>query len=228
MKEIVFGTHDKRLELNKDIHPKPLKQVIPDYIKKIKLDKDFLNFKSCPSYIDVFKYGYALLAPTDILLEVTKDGVFKWEVAENFQVNKREFEWHFDEQFKNYTSIDKNIHKIVKYTYPFKVFTPKGYSCRQMPIPLEYNSDWQIFDGVLRTDKIHHINLQLIIKTNKRILIEQGTPLAAYVPFKREILTSKVINTNEKNKYAHKLNSEHLKYYGKFKSSYRNLGYFEE
>ena len=201
MKSIVFGTHDKRLEFNKNIQPKPL--------------------------IEVFKYGYALLAPCDLNIQILQDGTLKWETGSVFQTTTSEFDIHTNDQFVSHTPKNINIKAIIKYNYPFKVFTPKGYSCRQIPLPLQYNKEWEVFEGVLRTDKIHHVHLQLIIKTHNNIFIEQGTPLAVFVPFKREKFKSKIININSNNKYGIKYNKEYLNYYGKFKSKYVHEGYFK-
>lgn len=227
MKTIIFGTHDKRLELNTNIHPKPVKKVMPDYLKKIKIDKQNSNFKSCPSYIDVFKYGYALLAPCDLNIKILKNGTLNWQTGAVFQTTTTEFDIHRNAQFVSYAPENSDMKAIIKYNYPFKVFTPRGYSCRQIPLPLQYNNEWEVFEGILRTDKIHHVHLQLIIKTHNNILIEQGTPLAVFVPFKRDKFKSKIININSNNKYGKKYNKEYLKYYGKFKPNYIDEGYFK-
>tara|TARA_A100001391_G_scaffold177696_1_gene141815 strand:- start:228 stop:935 length:708 start_codon:yes stop_codon:yes gene_type:complete len=235
MKKIIFGTNSKLLLANKDLHPKPVKQVIPDYLKAFKPEKaeyykgqlhSISNFKSCPSYIDVYNYGYAILAPCDISMQAKEDGTFNWTVANSFRRN--DIEYHYNEQLVHNIPIEKNIQIIAKYNSPWKVITPKGYSCRQIPVPLEYNTEWEPFEGVLRTDKIHELNIQLLIKTNEAIFIPQGTPLCVYVPFKRETFTSKIVDLNKNNKYSKLRNSMYLSTYGTFEKNIRNAGYFKD
>ena len=235
MKNITFGTNSKELLLNKNLHPVPLKQAIPDYLKKLKPQKvkfikgqlqQISNFKSCPSYIDVYQYGYAILAPSDISIEMKQDGIFNWSVASSFRQN--DVEQHYNEQLVEHIPIDKNIIGIAKYNTPWKIFTPKGYSCRQIPVPLSYDTEWEAFEGILRTDKIHELNIQLVIKTNEPIFIPQGTPLCVYVPFKRDAFNIKVVDLTKNNKYSKLRSSKYLNMYGTFEKNIRNASYFKD
>ena len=235
MKNIVFGTYNKNLLLNKELQPKPLKEYIPNYLKDIKpykaKDYEFIkggysNFKTCPSYIDIYKYGYVILSPTDIWIKVEKNGDLNWKIPISLDVNGNDIQYHYDEQLLNYIP-NKSIKKIIKYNSIYYCFTPKGYSIRQIPVPLSFNTDWEAVEGVLRTDKEHQVNIQIAIKTNNEILIKQGTPLCVYVPFKRENIRVKMIDLNKNNKYNKKLQTQFLIKNGTFKPQHLKNNYFK-
>jgi hypothetical protein len=69
-----------------------------------------------------------------------------------------------------------------------------------MPLPYHFNEDFSILPGVRDSDKYHQINPQIVIhSTKKEIFIPRGTPLAQYIPFKREKENIKVRDATEKD-----------------------------
>ena len=69
------------------------------------------------------------------------------------------------------------------------MYAPKGYSVYQMPMFYHFNQmkDWYVPYGVIGIDTHHEINQQIMyISDKKELIIKKGTPLATYVPFKRE------------------------------------------
>ena len=139
--------------------------------------------KQCPSFVDVFREGYVIVAPCDIWLWTDGDA-FKWKTALDF-VN---ISIHADNQLKDYFQ-DSTIKKIFKIDNVWKIRTPKGYSIRQIPLFYHFNPDWQVAYGLINTDTYHELNVQIIFTSEKEeVFIKQGDPLCYIVPFKREKL----------------------------------------
>jgi len=230
--KIKFAVFSDMVYYNKDLHPKPMKEYIPDWYKKIP-NKDYprtTTVQTCPSFLDVFKEGYVITTPVDVVIEVKEDGSYTWETKRIFDIEashtvRTEFiEAHNDLQMINHLPKDSGIVKILKMNFPMYVMTPPGYSCRQVPMSYLYdrNDDWESMYGVLKTDIVNELNIQVAIKTyNKKILIPQHTPLCVYVPFKREeqipLEITKYSEDEEAKKY---FNKNYLTLHGTFKSGY--------
>jgi len=218
VKTIFVSKYNNIQEITK---PEYSKNNIPKWFKNLPIVKsnasDKLikpNSKSCPSFISIYKEGYIIKAPCDILLKVDGD---KWEW--NTPSTMFNIEIHEDEQLLDYLPRNHNIKKVFKLIYPFSIITPKGYSVRQVPIYYDFNSDWEVAYGVYDTDRLHDINPQILYKSDKKeILIKQHTPLMQLVPFKRENNTMIVVNNNKR--YSKILDTAKYKIISKFNGGY--------
>lgn len=241
MKKITFGIANEFLWLDKTLHPQPISEYIPDWFKKVpaygnnegqyhKYNSKLKTIKGCPSFIDIFQEGYVILNPTDIILAVQKSGDWAWEVPFTLQnpYNKSAetgattpIEIHEDVQMVDYLPAGSNIKKIFKVVLPMHIYTPDGYSIRQMPIPYSFNNDWHVSYGTFKADKIHEVNLQLNYTSEKEeIVIRQGTPLCLYVPFKREKIGMQVVNLPDSPKFRKKTEETWLKLKGQIRNAY--------
>lgn len=237
MSRIDFVVTSELLYYADDLLPQPTIKFIPEWFKQIrpilKNNYQFNKFKyqknisSCPSFIDVFNEGYVLLAPIDYIIKVDTNGEWAWEVPIKFDKDKGnnipEVDVHNDNQMVEFLPEGADIKKVFKLNLPLEIFTPKGYSCRQIPFPYSFNSEWEAAYGLLKTDKIHEASLQIYIKTNKEILIKQGTPLCVYIPFKRKKYKMKVHNYNNSKKYKKLANKNVLRTIGNYRSQYFKL-----
>ena len=85
-----------------------------------------------------------------------------------------------------------------------------------------FNFDY--LPGLFDTDKIHEVNLQLIItSSDKEILIKQGTPLAIYIPFKRQSYQLNIVDMNKNKKYIQRFKKYYVKLNGAFKYTVNKL-----
>ena len=216
--EVNFVTTIQGLNLLEDCVPKPAKEYIPDWWKKaptVKSEKfwggsTFGNMKVCPSFSDYFTKGYIVPMWVDSNLYCdsgSKD--WRWETADG------KFIWssHGNSQYLDYVDhkfLNKNSFFIFKIPLPWYVFTTKGYSLYQLPTFFHFNEDFSVVPGVRDTDVYHEINIQLLIHSEKKeIFIPRGTPLAQYIPFKREKTNYDVREATEKdllNINTHNLN----------------------
>jgi len=167
----------------------PLINHIPQWFKSVKPDIDAIasTVKRCPSFIEFFKKGYVVNMWCDLYLNIqnTKDGIrFEWQTPDE----QFKFDTHGHEQFLEHTPIhiQEKIKFILKPVCPWNVKTEKGYSLYQFPMYYSYNPIFEVLPGIIQSDIYHTINQQMCIMQEGEYIIEKGTPLAAYVPFKRE------------------------------------------
>lgn len=176
-----------------DLHPQPAKNFVPDWYKNMPSDYKSNNYfisklrpnirtaKLCPSFAEIFKEGFVLVAPCDIWLRVSTD-YWEWNTPDE----RIKLDIHEDEQFLLHQN-NTNIKKVFKLYYPWRVITPKGWSVRQIPLMWNLNQDWLVSYGVINSDVIHGLNQQILFTSDKEeVLIKKGTPLNYIVPFKRE------------------------------------------
>jgi hypothetical protein len=236
--KIKFAMFSDMVYYNKDLHPKPMKEYIPDWYKDINknmnYDKSIMsrmrmkNIQTCPSFLDIFSEGYVITTP--VVIEVKEDGSYTWEMNKGFDIDSRHVSasefigGHNDMQMVNHLPKSSGIVKILKIQFPMYVMTPPGYSCRQIPMTylFDKNDEWESLYGVLKTDIVNELNIQIAIKKyNTKILIPQHTPLCVYVPFKRskelEMEVTKYAEDEEAKKY---FNKNYLTLHGTFKSGY--------
>lgn len=245
MKKIYFTITDDALLQDKSLHPQPLQKFVPEWFKNIpskviSTDQHTVGFdhlktgdtvKTCPSFLDVFKEGYVLLAPQDYLFRVEDDGSWSWRTPtefENLSSDNKQVETHSNFQLVDHIPENAGIRKVFKIVLPMSMHIPRGYSIRQIPIPYSYNDEWEIFYGTYKADLVNQINLQLAYKSkNNEVLIKQGTPLCVYIPYKREKFIYKVAS-NKKKKFRKKDHLYLVKQNGKFKNAYYRNGFHKE
>lgn len=203
--------------------PQPAEKFIPNWFSKV---PPFRNeelrsvlkrgtSKGCPSFIDTFKEGYIIPAPCDIYLRVEDNGTWEWMTGSPLIT----CEIHNDEQLVDYLPKSSNVRKVFKLVLPFTIHTPRNIWMKQVPMFWDYNPDFHIAYGQFNTNKVHQVNLQILYTSTKNeILIKQGTPLAQYVPFRKEKFDIKIVKNNKKfqlaeDKYIFATNS-------KFKGGY--------
>lgn len=207
-KVIKFAPRHESMPIVKEFAPQPATNFIPDWFRQVphffdSQDKSPLDNKltsgtvrKCPSFAELFKYGYCLVAPTDIYIKIIKvNGQISWTwKTPNDLVN---LDHHPDEQMKNYYPDDKLV-TIMKINYPYIAITPKGYSCLQIPMMYHPNDDWYVPFGIIDTDIYHELNPQLMITTKQEeFVIRAGTPLSYLFPYKRTKMKQKFMSYEE-------------------------------
>ena len=189
--------------MEKVMPPQPARKFFPQWYKNIKspqVTETLYNIKACPSFPLWLQQGYVVPAWCDILLMYDKETTnFRWLTPNpGYQMRA-----HPNEQFVPYVPdhIKNDIAFILKTECPWRMMTPEGYSTMQLNMYYEYSRLFEVLPGIIPTDIWHQLNQQLIIKKStfeklgedsrtypghKYIKIVKGTPLAVYVPFKRE------------------------------------------
>jgi hypothetical protein len=169
-----------------------------------------------------------LVAPTDIRIWFDKQSnKWYWRTPYDLFPHDNEIDnvvFHDNEQMVNYLPENSKTRIVFKVHFPMVLNVPNNYNIRVMPLPFNYNNDWVASSGVYNPNKVSQVNLLIEYTSDKdEILIQQGTPLAVHIPYKKEKFNYKIQKYNPKkhNKYIYK---NTLLINGKFHSSYlRNL-----
>ena len=221
-KIIEFSAPQVYLDLNdKETHPIPTKLNLPEWYKKLEHTPPNQTVKGCMPFLDTLISGYLLKMPIDLYIEhnINKKNTEEKDCTQfartfdnpqyyssnllniNFQK-----EFHSPIQLEGSSLLKKNnslaIHKILN---PWKIKTPKGYSCLFVP-PLNNTDDrFSIIPGIVDTD-VHEqeINFPIIINGDKypvlETMIKKGTPYVQIIPFKRDSWKMKITPFKIKDK----------------------------
>jgi hypothetical protein len=208
-KEIEFSAHEDYFALQED-YPIPSKLNIPEWYKKLEHTVFDKTVKGCMPFLDTLTSGYLLKMPQDFNVrhnvdnknekgEIFKDSFQTFGLhdqsqilyAKNINLNSG-FDAHSIKQVEGSPFIEKNkslpFYKILN---PWKITTPKGYSCLFVP-PLNNSDDrFSIIPGIVDTDTFpNEINFPIIINGDKYTILEttvkKGTPYVQVIPFKRD------------------------------------------
>jgi hypothetical protein len=208
-KDIEFSAHEDYF-IQKEDYPIPAKLNIPEWYKN--LDHTILSktVKGCMPFLDSLTAGYLLKMPQDFYVRHNVDN--KNEKGEEFKDSFQTFGLHEESiklgakninlnssidvhpvyQLQGSPHVEKNknlpFYKIIN---PWKIKTPKGYSCLFVS-PLNNSDDrFSIIPAIVDTDTFpNEINFPIIINGDKypilESLIKKGTPYVQIIPFKRD------------------------------------------
>jgi len=227
-KEIEFSAHEDYFAFKED-YPIPSKLNIPEWYKK--LEHTILNktIKGCMPFLDTLTTGYILKMPQDFHVrhnvdnkdekgEIFKDSFQTFGLHENSQllyaknINLNSgMSIHHIKQLRDSPLIDKNKNlNFYKILNPWKIKTPKGYSCLFVP-PLNNADDrFSIISGIVDTDAHPlEVNFPIVINGDKYPILEttikKGTPYVQIIPFKRESWKMKLKPGKQKDIQKHNL-----------------------
>lgn len=220
-KEIEFSAHEDYFALKED-YPIPAKSNIPEWFKKLEHSLMNKTIKGCMPFLDSLTSGYILKMPQDLYIRHNVDN--KNEKGEEFKDSFQSFGLHdFKEvmsakclnintgidahairQLEGSPLIKKNKNlPFYKICNPWKIKTPKGYSCLFVP-PLNNADDrFSIISAIVDTDTFpNEINFPIVINGDKYPVLEdtikKGTPYAQVICFKRD--SWKMITKSRKQK----------------------------
>jgi hypothetical protein len=208
-KEIKFSAHEDYFALKED-YPIPTKLNIPEWYKK--LEHTILNktVKGCMPFLDTLTSGYLLKMPQDFYVRHNVDN--KNEKGEEFKDSFQTFglnevsqllnaknvnlnsgvDTHSLKQVQGSPFIEKNKNlPFYKILNPWKIKTPKGYSCLFVPPLNNFDDRFSIIPGIVDTDTFpNEINFPIVINGDKYPVLEttikKGTPYVQIIPFKRD------------------------------------------
>jgi hypothetical protein len=170
--------------------PQPASKFIPDWYKNMEsymggLKKPGGNggtnvtIKRCMPVFDAITAGYIITSPADVYVSI-KDGqqFFEWSTLGLIT-------FHPVEQAPEHPM--RNQHAYPKWTNPWSIKTPKGYSVL-FTQPMHRESIFTILPGIVDTDTYTApVNFPMVINDpNFEGMIPKGTPIAQVIPFKRE------------------------------------------
>ena len=210
MKKIKFIC--KAENISEQFQPIPASKLLPDWYKNTETYKDgdkrpYLDahqtrstIKKCIPVFDSMSIGYFLLLPWDLYIE--HDGI---EYSFSFAHDASTINFHPNFQANLHPDNKPDTFTFPKFSNPWAIETPPGYSCMIVP-PMHRENIIQIFPGIVDTDKYNaNVNLPFFITKNEYTgIIKAGTPIAQVIPFKRESW-SKTLTSSLKTSEAAKL-----------------------
>jgi len=182
--------------------PVPIKTNLPAWFKNLSNSDDDMTIKKCMPFLQTLTSGYLLKTPIDIEIKHNfkndqgeRRTLFNTRMAQeakgNININTHGHAHSFT-QLENSPFIKKNLDfDIYKILNPWKIKTPKGYSCLCLP-PLNNRDDrFEIFSGIVETDAHEiEINFPFCVNGDKypvlNTTIKKGTPYVQIIPFKRD------------------------------------------
>jgi hypothetical protein len=208
-KEIEFSAHEDYFALKED-YPSPIKLNIPDWYKKLEHTLTNHTIKGCMPFLDSLTSGYLLKMPQDFFVRhnidnkdekgnVIKDSFQAFALHQSTSHLHAKYvnlnsstEIHNIMQLEGSPYIEKNKNlPFYKILNPWKIKTPKGYSCLFVP-PLNNGDDrFSIIPAIVDTDVFpNEINFPIVFNGDKypvlETLIKKGTPYVQIIPFKRD------------------------------------------
>lgn len=196
------------------LHPVPAKKEVPNWYKEMgnsysnqKL-KNFQNptVKKCVPFLDTLTSGYLILNPIEIIF---------WEEGEEMQ-------WRYPQpiNYDRYPGISLGIETHIKgqvskamirqgeynipfkYMNPWRIKTPKNYSCLFVNPFHREESKIRILEGIVDTDTYHNapVNFPFFLnklEKDKPYIIKRGDPIALVFPFLRDKWKMSVTKSND-------------------------------
>ena len=172
--------------------------------------------KRCPAIVDLITEGFIIPMWSDFLIQRDME-TFEWD-NKNFQYG---IEFHSKEQIKGWNLKKTDFPEGIKFTNPWRIYTPKGYSVMFMTPTYQFEKRFTVLPGIVETDSYHHINFPSIWHTTKDAVIERGTPFIQVIPFKRDewnLNISQINDLDYKNEETEKTALS-----TKFKNAYRDI-----
>ena len=205
MKEITFTP---TVHILKDYHPKPAKNIIPEWYKELESyigGKKVPNgrggitstIKRCMPVFDSMVAGYLIFLHTDVYVSQKFDEQ-TGKIAPFYEwAGYNAIEFHHPLQAP--THPQTNGFNYPKFVNPWGIITPKGYSVL-ITQPFHRESVFTILSGIVDTDTYHTaIHFPFVLNDSSfEGLIPAGTPIAQVIPFKRDSWTHEIKEKSEK------------------------------
>jgi hypothetical protein len=204
--------------------PKPASKLVPDWYKNTQSytngerkpagdGNTTATIKRCVPVFDAITAGYIIESPADVFVSI-KDGK-QWFEWSDFGLIR----FHPIEQAPEHP--DKKPFSYPKWSNPWAVTTPKGYSTLFVQ-PFHRESVFTILPGIVDTDQYTAaVNFPFVINDPAfEGLIPKGTPIAQVIPFKRDSWTMKLGNRKDLEAQAKVTKKLQSKFFDKYKSMF--------
>jgi hypothetical protein len=185
----------------------PAKQHMPEWYKQLErkrpdrnpLTTDKVNkgtIRHCPAIPEYLSMGYVVPLWCDVWI-YSDEKTWKYKIpTERFK-----FTNHGNHQYKDLIPEHaKDFAFIFKPNCPWYVKTSPGWSVLQLPVYYDFNQDFHTLPGVIRSDIHNQINQQMVIKRYGEVNLKRGTPIAQYIPIKREFIKDFITYTTPSHK----------------------------
>ena len=222
--------------MNKDIHPCPASQNIPEWYKKMKPyydDKEAVSeinsmtAKKCIPFLDAFSMGYIIKAHHDLIIKFDKEkgiGIATSPAAQGqhkcpMNTGEKDNFHHPNQLYGSPFNKETRNASIIKFKNPWVIKTEPGTSCIFTKPFNHHEKRFTPFTGIVDTDTYHNlINFPLTVHNEGEFVITKGTPIVQIIPFTRESWKMKLTKMNEQ-----KLDAILFKFSSYLKESYKKV-----
>jgi len=158
---------------------------MPSYVNGKKEYSEGTNgtIKKCMPVFDAMTAGYLVLLPCDVYVSRNADGApnFNWSIEYKVVTE------HPKEQVDTFKVSNKNGPEFLKWSNPWKVTVPKGWSVLFTQPMHRDDLPFTILPGVVDADTFTlSVQFPFVLEKNFEGVIPEGTPIAQIIPFKRE------------------------------------------
>jgi len=175
--------------------------------------------KVCPAFPDLYAAAYIVPLWCDLIFDYN-DGQprARTSAPDLFSIG-----FHSAEQFLTHapSSVRSSTVAVMKLHSPWYVRTSPGYSVLQLPAFYEFDPRVTVMPGVIRSDVHHEMNQQMMVHHRGSFILERGTPIAMYIPFKREKFDFSVQEVTKE--FTRVMQKSQLNIMTKFRRGYRRL-----
>lgn len=206
-------------------YPVPSASKIPEWFKKspiysdgetsLKLTGYATNstVKNCTPFLDAMVFGYSYVLNDDILVT--------WEDSSpklNWRTTREIISLHDASQHPTVPVPVGYSSQVFKWENDIKITLPKGYSLFCTHPANRFDLPFLTMSGLVDSDRYPlAIKFPFFIRQGWEGVIESGTPVAQFIPIKRDAWTSEIKPYNRDQTYI-----ENQNYFSKIKLSYKN------
>jgi len=163
--------------------------------------------KRCPAIPEFMSMGFVVPLWCDLRVEIFDDGSWKW----NTPAAEFTFDNHGPSQLADFLPKHAKPSIVMKPNCPWRVKTPKGVSLLQLPMMWHFNPVFTVAGAVIWTDIHHEINQQMMFHKKGVFELQRGTPLAQYIPIRRENFNLNVTNETPELRQARNTSYYHVR-----------------
>ena len=183
----------------------------------------FQHAATCPALSDLFRTGWVMTAPADILIKIDRDaGNFKWIVLCDVNQGDQFVKAHVPEQTEGMRElVDQQkdvLDTTIKLELPWRVQTHPDIVFLQIPVPYWDEDRFSVPTGIVDTSYSYEINLQMFWHKldEETHLIKAGTPLCQWIPMERKYLDNNQFDVIIEDANQHDIDNNRVMDYARY------------
>ena len=184
--------------------------------KQLRLSNVNATIKRCPGVISYLSTGWIIPLWSDFVVQVRQGSIYAFGSNETAYVSMHSRERHFHTM----PEIEGYYPEPLKFTNPWKVLTPPGYSVLLCAPFYHLEQRFTVVPGVIDSDTYHHMHVNTFFKNKVGDYnLKMNMPFLQVIPFKRTSIEADIrIATDEDKKRLAKLKFKSDRFFGKNKS----------
>jgi len=154
------------------------------------------TIKQCPAVSEFMSMGITIPLWCDLKVTIQDGGASEWHSPREIF----KFSYHDQDQLADYLPNYAKPAFVLKTHCPWKIKTPPGILLLQLPMLWHFNPIFTVAAGIIWSEFQHEINQQVMFHNPGEFMLQQGTPLAQYIPIRRETFNYDIGDQTEEQK----------------------------